>query len=213
MRWALFFCTLISTTLAHADIEALLWRDAINTEVLHGELILEAPEGVAQIETADKLYQVAHLREAEDAVVMLKTDAQKRNRTPELIVIVDGPRDDWTDLIELKNRLARNGIRLQLANSMVKIEKVKGLHSVENPNQQKVKSWSAGAAPTAPTAPSAPQSPSISTQAPNAKIGQTYWLNTKSKIRHNKDCRYFGKGKNGRPATHDEGKACKICGG
>ena len=39
-----------------------------------------------------------------------------------------------------------------------------------------------------------------------------YWL-SESGIRHNEDCRYFGKSKNGRMCTPDEGRACKACGG
>lgn len=40
-----------------------------------------------------------------------------------------------------------------------------------------------------------------------------YWINTKSKVRHNKSCRHYGKGKNGVPCKSNEGKPCKICGG
>jgi len=40
-----------------------------------------------------------------------------------------------------------------------------------------------------------------------------YWLNTSSGTRHNSKCRYFGKTKNGRPCSPNEGTPCKICGG
>lgn len=215
MRWALFFCALIiSVGVAKADTTALLWRDALNKEVLHGQLILEAPEGVAQVESASKFYQICHLREAADAVEMLTAEAKRRNRTPELIVIVDGPRDDWEELIELKNRLARKGIRLQLANSLISIDKVKGLEGVsDNPKQNSVKRWSAGTKPEAPQAPKAPTAQTLSVESISIPVEGGYWINTKSKIRHNKECRYYGKGKNGSPCDKDEGKACKVCGG
>ena len=40
-----------------------------------------------------------------------------------------------------------------------------------------------------------------------------YWINNKSHIRHNKTCRYYGKGQNGRSCGPTDGKACKVCGG
>ncbi len=42
--------------------------------------------------------------------------------------------------------------------------------------------------------------------------GCEYWLTRSSGIRHNKTCRNFGN-TNGRCATKDEGRACKLCGG
>jgi hypothetical protein len=41
----------------------------------------------------------------------------------------------------------------------------------------------------------------------------TYWLNTATGVRHNRNCRYFGKTKQGRPCKANEGRACKLCGG
>jgi len=41
----------------------------------------------------------------------------------------------------------------------------------------------------------------------------THWINSKSKVRHNKECRYYGKGKNGKPCGPNDGRACKVCGG
>lgn len=47
----------------------------------------------------------------------------------------------------------------------------------------------------------------------NATAEGTHWVNKKSHIRHNKSCRYYGKGKNGQACGPTEGKACKVCGG
>ena len=44
-------------------------------------------------------------------------------------------------------------------------------------------------------------------------VEQHYWLNTKSDVRHNRNCRWFGNTTNGRPCGPDEGRACKQCGG
>lgn len=41
----------------------------------------------------------------------------------------------------------------------------------------------------------------------------SYWLNSKTGVRHNKSCRNFGKTKRGRPCSADEGRPCGICGG
>ena len=45
------------------------------------------------------------------------------------------------------------------------------------------------------------------------KAGLQYWMNTKSKVRHNQSCRWFKKTKRGRLCTEGEGKACSKCGG
>ena len=42
---------------------------------------------------------------------------------------------------------------------------------------------------------------------------QLYWLNIKSNVRHNNQCKYFKKTSKGRVCTKDEGKACGGCGG
>jgi micrococcal nuclease len=41
----------------------------------------------------------------------------------------------------------------------------------------------------------------------------THWINTKSGVRHNASCRWYGETKNGRACTASEGHACEVCGG
>ena len=43
-------------------------------------------------------------------------------------------------------------------------------------------------------------------------VEQQYWLNTKTGVRHNRRCRWFGNTTNGRPCGSDEGRACENCG-
>ena len=45
------------------------------------------------------------------------------------------------------------------------------------------------------------------------KLTMSHWLNTKSKVRHNPGCRWFGKTKKGRMCTANDGKPCGQCGG
>lgn len=40
-----------------------------------------------------------------------------------------------------------------------------------------------------------------------------YWLNLRSAVRHNADCRYFDPAGDGRYCGADEGRACRVCGG
>ncbi len=40
-----------------------------------------------------------------------------------------------------------------------------------------------------------------------------YWINTCSNTRHNSNCRYYGKTKEGYYTNQKIGKPCKICGG
>lgn len=47
-----------------------------------------------------------------------------------------------------------------------------------------------------------------------AAEGQTlFWLNLRSGVRHNAECRYFDPSSEGRYCGADEGRACRICGG
>lgn len=41
---------------------------------------------------------------------------------------------------------------------------------------------------------------------------KAYWMTTKSGVRHNARCRYYGKS-NGMPCGPSDGRECKICGG
>jgi endonuclease YncB( thermonuclease family) len=49
-------------------------------------------------------------------------------------------------------------------------------------------------------------------QTPGPVASGSYWLTTSSGIRHNGDCRYFGKSK-GRKCSATEGRPCQKCGG
>lgn len=66
---------------------------------------------------------------------------------------------------------------------------------------------------TAPAQPAQQEAVAPAQTTPAQPQEATHWLNTKSGIRHNQKCRYYGKGANGRPCQPTEGKACKICGG
>ena len=47
----------------------------------------------------------------------------------------------------------------------------------------------------------------------NSGDGKTFWINSKSGVRHNSRCRWFGNTKEGYYTDEKEGRACKICGG
>ena len=49
--------------------------------------------------------------------------------------------------------------------------------------------------------------------AKTSSTGANYWLNTKSGVRHNSRCRWYGTTSSGRKATASEGRACGQCGG
>lgn len=55
-----------------------------------------------------------------------------------------------------------------------------------------------------------PTSPKTEGVRESSKV---FWLNTNSRVRHNKSCRWFGKTKRGRFCKKEEGRACGICGG
>lgn len=58
----------------------------------------------------------------------------------------------------------------------------------------------------------APESQPNANAAPAAKVDRTYWLTTKSGVRHNSKCRYYNNSQ-GAPCTKSDGRACKLCGG
>ena len=54
---------------------------------------------------------------------------------------------------------------------------------------------------------------SASTASQAASVGGEYWINSASGIRHNRDCKHFGRSKQGRSCGPEDGRACKVCGG
>lgn len=48
---------------------------------------------------------------------------------------------------------------------------------------------------------------------PKADVGNVFWLNTSSNIRHNNECRFFTKTYTGHFCEPNEGRACTQCGG
>jgi len=43
--------------------------------------------------------------------------------------------------------------------------------------------------------------------------GKTYWINSRSGVRHNSSCRWYGNTKEGYFTDEKEGRACNLCGG
>ncbi len=43
--------------------------------------------------------------------------------------------------------------------------------------------------------------------------GKEYWLNTKTGVRHNRKCRWFGNTEKGKFCGPDDGRPCQQCGG
>jgi hypothetical protein len=71
--------------------------------------------------------------------------------------------------------------------------------------------------PANPLAPARPRLMAPTSSPPStandATADASYWLNTKSNVRHNAGCRWFGHVKNGRACTASEGEPCGMCGG
>ena len=49
--------------------------------------------------------------------------------------------------------------------------------------------------------------------APAVKNAGKYWVNTRSSVRHNASCRWFGKTSQGHYTDEQEGRPCGMCGG
>lgn len=55
--------------------------------------------------------------------------------------------------------------------------------------------------------------PSTITSPPTAKKELQYWINSKSGVRHNARCRWYGKTAQGYYTNDKEGRPCGLCGG
>ena len=53
----------------------------------------------------------------------------------------------------------------------------------------------------------------IVAQGVSQRLEPGYWLNTATGVRHNAECLYFGKTKQGGPCGPHDGLACGLCGG
>ena len=160
-------------------------------------LCTSARELRLHILTETHAIEVDHARNYRAAIKQALQYAAETKKTPGVALIMDGVRDTLQAVQAGKKLAEEAGVTFWLINEYV---------SVNDLADQKPKSAST-AQQTAPP----PQVQEKTARVQN--VEKQYWLNSKSGVRHNRSCRWFGNTTNGRPCGPDEGRACKQCGG
>lgn len=174
------------------------WQVAFNTKVTHGKLEVETPTGRIDILTDTHVIEVDHARNYRAGIKQALQYAGATKKKPGLALIMDGTQDTFQAVEAAKKLCAESDVAFWLINEYV---------SVNDLAEQKP---AKAMAPQTQTTP-APQIENKPAQTQN--VEQVYWLNTKSGVRHNRSCRWFGNTTNGKPCGPNEGRACKQCGG
>lgn len=191
------------------------WHTAFNEKVTHGVIESVTPLGRVDILTNDYAIEVDYVRNYRDGIRQALQYAGETNKKPGIALIIDGPGDSFEILVQAKTLSNKEHLKLWLVNEYVSIADLMSRKNISiNSNS-----------PTQPiyenlfqkkTGVNNNNSPTISPKRQNAvQKEQTaeYWLNTKTGVRHNKSCRWYGNTKNGRSCGSNEGRPCGQCGG
>lgn len=144
------------------------------------------------------MIEVDHARNYRAGIKQALQYAGATKKKPGLALIMDGTQDTFQAVEAAKKLCAESDVAFWLINEYV---------SVNDLAEQKPAKAMAPQAQTTP-APKIERKP-----AQTQNVEQGYWLNTKSGVRHNRSCRWFGNTTNGKPCGPNEGRACKQCGG
>ncbi len=176
------------------------WQVAFNGKVTHGKMEVETPNGRIDILTETHAIEVDHARNYRAGIKQALQYSAETKKQAGLALIMDGNQDTMQSVEAARKLCEQSGVTFWFINEHV---------SVNDLADQKAHKFApvAGATNTPP----APK-PSTTVQS-EQKLETSFWLNTKSGVRHNKSCRWFGNTSNGKPCKADEGRACKQCGG
>jgi len=174
------------------------WQVAFNNKVTHGKLEVETPTGRIDILTDTHVIEVDHARNYRAGIKQALQYAGATKKKPGLAIVMDGTQDTFQAVEAAKKLCAESDVAFWLINEYVSVNDLADL------KPQK-------ATPAQPQTIPTPEIEKKPTQTQNVEQG--YWLNTKSGVRHNRSCRWFGNTTNGGPCGPNEGRACKQCGG
>ena len=175
------------------------WQVAFNNKVTHGKLEVETPTGRIDVLTDTHVIEVDHARNYRAGIKQALQYAGATKKKPGLAIIMDGTQDTFQAVEAAKKLCAESDVAFWLINEYV---------SVNDLAEQKPQKATA-VQPQMPSSPQIEKKPAAQAQ----DIEQGYWLNSKSGVRHNRSCRWFGNTTNGKPCGPNEGRACKQCGG
>jgi hypothetical protein len=168
------------------------WTEALNKQIYHGQTQVMTSGGTADILSEHEAVVLSTLSDAPLKITQLQNVVRSSGKRGVFVLIL-AP-GDRTDLINSVATRARDaGLSVEVAQTLIESSPSGYKHTSQNKT-------------------SAATNSSTATTLQSASSEQSYWLNTKTGVRHNKNCRYYGKG-TGRTCGPNEGRACKICGG
>lgn len=171
------------------------WQVAFNSKVTHGKLEVEIPTGRIDILTDTHAIEVDHARNYRAAVKQALQYGAATKKRPGVALVMDGSLDTFQAVEAGKKLCEQSDVDFWLINEFVSVNDLVSQKPAEAP----------------PPAQSTIQRSQPSLQVQTAE--QVFWLNIKSEVRHNKNCRWYGNTTNGRPCGRDEGRPCGTCGG
>lgn len=171
------------------------WQVAFNAKVTHGKLEVEIATGRIDVLTDTHAIEVDHARNYRSGIKQALQYAAETKKTPGLALFLDGAQDTAQAVDAARKLCQQAGVTFWLINEYVSVSELATLKS------------KGGSLPP-PVTPK--QSQGVQ---PASQVEQAYWINTKSGIRHNRNCKWFGNTVNGRPCGATDGRPCKQCGG
>ncbi len=193
------------------------WQTAFNNNLIHGKLEYNTLLGRADILSDEYVIEVDYVRNYREGIKQALQYAGETGRKPGVALIVDGTGDSFYNLVQAKILCNKEKVKFWLVNEFVSISQlVSRKNIVTTPSPSSDKNYLNNLFPDDQTTQSAPVvSPkrSLNSQKQIRQAERNYWLNTKSGVRHNSSCRWYGNTKNGRPCGPTEGRPCGTCGG
>ncbi len=165
------------------------WQVAFNSIVTNGEMEVIVSSGRIDILTEQYAIEVDKVINYQEGLKQALQYAKSSKRLPGLALYFDGE-GTLHNLDDAREQCKVLGIQIWLINEYVStdylvIQKYSNLFNNSSTLTDKV-------------------------DLDNEK---TFWLNTKSSVRHNRSCRWFENTKSGRNCNETEGRACGQCGG
>ena len=184
-----------SAPYAYARVTESDWQVAFNNKVMHGKLEVEIPTGRIDILTDTHAIEVDHARNYRAAVKQALQYGAATKKRPGVALVMDGSLDTIQAVAAGKKLCQDSDVDFWLINEFVSVNDLVSQKPADAP----------------PTAQTTIQQSQPAPQVQSSEQG--FWLNTKSGVRHNKSCRWYGNTTNGRPCGRNEGRPCGTCGG
>ena len=188
------------------------WQTAFNDLVLRGKEESVTALGRVDILTEEYAVEIDYARNYREGIRQALQYAGETGRRPGIALIIDGKGDSFYNLIQAKIICNKEKIKFWLINEYVGVSDLIARKNIVSPNIPFFNNSDLNNILDEKVEAKASNSESRKISAPS-KLECEYWLNTKSNVRHNKNCRWFMNTKSGRCCNSDDGRPCGQCGG